>query len=188
MDEYFRDPHFTAKKPNLHGYWKERCGDNFYSRGVDGTWLQHSARFHLDERVKKQDTKHARVFIGERFWYRGRSAAAAPEKYAPLIGGRGARVNHDPALVFDFCAWVAGEFEPGVCDVPNDNPDMCCEVETAVGDAEAKRVDNGFERTLRAPRDNRRTRILSHRKKGIWRQTSNPPNLYSDPLCLSRPR
>jgi Nucleotide modification associated domain 2 len=74
-DEYFRDPHFTAKKPNLHGYWKERCGDNFYSRGVDGTWLQHSTRFHLDERDEKARNKAcARVFIGERFWYRGRSA------------------------------------------------------------------------------------------------------------------
>jgi Nucleotide modification associated domain 2 len=146
LDEYFRDPRFAARKPNLHGSWKERRADNFYSRSLDGTWFQHPTRFHIDERVKKQDTKHARVFIGERFWYRGRSAAAAPEKYAPLIGGRGARVNHDPALVIDFCAWVAGEFEPGVGDVPNDNPDMDCKVEAGVRDCRGEVVDNGLNR------------------------------------------
>jgi len=124
LDEYFRDPRFATKKPNLRGSWQERCGDNFYSRNVDGEWVQHRNRFHLDERLKKQDTKYARVFIGQRFWYCGRAADAAPAKYAPLIGGRGARVNHDPALVSDFCAWVSKEFEPGVSNVPNDNPDM----------------------------------------------------------------
>lgn len=124
LDEYFHDPRFAAKKPNLRGSWQERCGDNFYSRKPDGSWVQHRNRFHLDEALKRQDTKYARVFIGERFWYRGRLAIAAPEKFAPLVGGRGARVNHDPSLVADLCSWVVQEFEPGVADVPNDNPDM----------------------------------------------------------------
>jgi hypothetical protein len=124
LDDYYRDQRFAAKKPDLRGSWKERCGDNFYSRGSDGEWIQHRNRFHLDEQLKKQDTKYARVFIGQRFWYRGHSASSAPEKFAPLIGGRSARVNHDPELVSDFCAWVAHEFESGVADVPNDNPDI----------------------------------------------------------------
>ena len=124
LDEYYRDPRFSAKKPDLRGNWKARCGDNFYSRGSDGAWIQHRNRFHLDERLKRQDTKYARVFIGQRFWYRGRLASVAPDKYAPLIGGRGARVNHDLDLVSDFCSWVAREFETGVADAPNDNPDM----------------------------------------------------------------
>jgi hypothetical protein len=124
LDEYFRDPRFSAKKPNLRGSWTKRCGDNFYSRDTNGEWIQHRNRFHLNEGLKRQDTKHARVFIGQRFWYRGRSADVVPAKYAPLIGGRGARVNHDPILVADFRAWVKNEFDPGVGDVPNDNPDI----------------------------------------------------------------
>lgn len=124
LDAYHRDARFAQKKPDLRGSWKERCGDNFYSRGSEGQWIQHRNRFHLDDGLKKQDTKFARVFIGKRFWYRGRSAVAAPERYAPLIGGRGARINHDPQLVSEFCSWVAQEFEPGIADVPNDNPDM----------------------------------------------------------------
>jgi hypothetical protein len=124
LDAYYRDIRFADKKPNLRGTWKDRCGDNFYSLGPDGRWIQHRNRFHLDEGLKRQDTRFARVFIGQRFWYRGRSAATAPERYAALIGGRGARVNHDPELASDFCAWVEREFERGIADVPNDNPDM----------------------------------------------------------------
>ena len=124
LDEYYREPEYSAKKPDLHGTWQERCGDNFYSRAPDGTWIQHRNRFHLDEGIKRQDTRHGRVFIGRRFWYRGRQAAAAPDQFAPLIGGRGARVNHEPCLVAEFRAWVSSSFQEGVADVPNDNPDM----------------------------------------------------------------
>ena len=126
LDDYHRDMRFAEKKPYLRGTWEERCGDNFYSRGSDGQWIQHRNRFHFDEDLRNQDTRHARVFIGHGFWYRGSSAAAAPARYAPLIGGRGAQVHHDPELVSEFCAWIAREFEPGVADVPNDNPDMQC--------------------------------------------------------------
>lgn len=124
LDDYFTDERFAAKKPDLRGSWQQRCGDNFYSRNSDGTWIQHRNRFHLDERLKEQDTRHARVFIGERFWYRGRSAEPAPARLAPLAGGRGARVNHDPTLVAEFCNWVSTSFRMGVGDLRNDNPDL----------------------------------------------------------------
>jgi hypothetical protein len=124
LDDYYRDPRFTAKKPDLRGSWMERCGDNFYSLGPDGEWIQHSNRFHLDDDSKRRDTRVARVFVGPRFWYLGKSAAKLPARLAPLAGGRGTRVNHDPVLVDEFCAWVASEFKPGVHEVPNDNPDI----------------------------------------------------------------
>ena len=124
LDDYYRDDRFTAKKPDLRGTWQQRCGDNFYSRKSDGTWIQHRNRFHLDERLKEQDTRYARVFVGQRFWYRGRSADAAPAKFAPLAGGRGARVKHDARLVAEFRGWVSTSFPEGIADAPNDNPDM----------------------------------------------------------------
>jgi hypothetical protein len=124
LQDYFQDARFQAKKPNLRGTWQERCGDNFYSRGPDGNWVRHRNRFHLDDQVEKRDTKFARVFIGHQFWYRGRSAKAAPSRFAPLAGGRGARVNHDPGLTEEFRDWVGREFQSGVADTPNDNPDL----------------------------------------------------------------
>ena len=124
LDEYYDDDRYASKKPDLRGSWQERCGDNFYRRSTDGGWIQHRNRFHLTDGYKVQDTRHARVFIGKRFWYRGKAAVAAPSKFLPLIGGRGARVNHPPALAHQFVAWVSSEFQPGVADVPNDNPDL----------------------------------------------------------------
>lgn len=124
LDEYYCDPRFELKKPNLRGTWMERCGDNFYSRAADGTWIQHRNRFHLSEDLKKQDTKYARVFCGRRFWYLGKSAAQLPPGFAPLAGGRGARVNHDPSLVAQFCSWVSAQFDVGIRNAPNDNPDI----------------------------------------------------------------
>lgn len=124
LDDYYRHERFAAKKPDLRGSWRQQCGDNFYSRKDDGTWIQHRNRFHLDEGLKRQDTRYARVFIGERFWYRGKSADIAPAKFAPLAGGRGARVNHDPRLVAEFCDWVSTSFQTGIADLPNDNPDL----------------------------------------------------------------
>lgn len=124
LDDYYCDSRFETKKPDLRGSWKDRCGDNFYSLNADGKWIQHRNRFHLDADQKRQDTNYARVFIGRRFWYLGRLAAKLPGRYSPLAGGRGARVNHEPALVEEFCSWVASQFLPGVRDLPNDNSDM----------------------------------------------------------------
>jgi hypothetical protein len=124
LDDYFHDPRFEQKKPNLRGSWKERCGDNFYSKKSDGSWHQHRNRFHLDTRLKEQDTRHARVFIGERFWYRGRKAESVPAEFLPLIGGRGARVNHDSELANHLVSWISKKYEGGIAASPNDNPDM----------------------------------------------------------------
>ena len=124
LDDYYRDPRFRAKRPILRGTWKQRCGDNFYSRNLDGEWIQHRNRFHHDEAIKRRDTRYAEVFVAQRFWYLGKSAACIPPELAPLAGGRGARVNHDPRLVLKFRKWVEVEFKPGISGLPNDNPDM----------------------------------------------------------------
>lgn len=124
LDQYFQDPRFELKKPNLRGSWKERAGDNFYSLDSKGKWVQHRNRFHLSESLKRQDTKYARVFIGDRFWYLGQKAAELPSPFKELVGGRGARVNHNPELAEEFCFWVSDSFTPGVRSTPNDNPDI----------------------------------------------------------------
>ena len=124
LDDYYRDARFEQKKPNLRGDWKDRCGDNFYSKSSDGAWIQHRNRFHLDARLKEQDTRYARAFVAKRFWYRGRAAEAVPKEFSALVGGRGARVNHDMDLAHQLVEWVAASYAEGVADLPNDNPDL----------------------------------------------------------------
>jgi hypothetical protein len=124
MDSYFHDSRFAAKKPNLRGSWKERCGDNFYSKKPDGTWRKHENRFHIDAAYLVKDTRRPHVFAAQRFWYFGSAKIAVPEKFHALIGKRGIRVSHDPSDVQAFLNWVASTQQPGIHALPAANPDI----------------------------------------------------------------
>jgi hypothetical protein len=123
MDDYFHDQRFQHKKPDLKGDWKQRCGDNFYSRNPDGTWRQHRNRFHIGADYLAKDTRRSNVFIAERFWYFGRGARDVPDELRGVVAGRGIRVNHPRKVVANFRDWV--ELLPtGIHGLPNDNPDV----------------------------------------------------------------
>jgi len=128
MDDYFRQPDFQEKKPNLRGDWMERCGDNFYSLKPDGTtWQQHRNRYHIGEDHLKKDTKHPIVFIASEnnFWYFGRSAQDLPADLMPLTPvGKGIRTKHEPELVKRFCEWMRSTFPVGIHGLPHDNLDL----------------------------------------------------------------
>ena len=124
LNKYFRDPRFAAKRPNLRGDWRARCGDNFYSQDREGHWKQHRNRFHIGEAHLKKDTRRPYVFVGRRFWYFGREALDPPPQLGRLWGGRGIRVNHDPVLVEQLLQWVSSGWKEGIHGLPNDNPDL----------------------------------------------------------------
>lgn len=124
LDDYYRDSRFSSKRPDLRGDWKARCGDNFYSLNHDGEWQQHRNRFHIGPDFLVKDTRNPFAFIGREFWYFGRSAMKSPKRFDSLRGGRGIRVNHDPNVATEFISWVTSNWEPGIHDLPNDNPDI----------------------------------------------------------------
>ena len=123
MNTYFHDPRFSEKKPNLRGTWQQRCGDNFYSQALDGSWTQHRNRFHIGPAYLEKDTRNPYVFVSKRFWYFGREAVFVPERYIALVGKRGIRVNHPRELCQGFLAWVQSSQESGVRALPTHNPD-----------------------------------------------------------------
>ena len=124
LNDYFNDSRFQAKKPDLRGDWRARCGDNFYSQDENGRWKQHRNRFHLGPDYLKKDTRRPYGFIGKRFWYFGNNAPKPPTSLSELIGGRGIRVNHSPHVVGELIDWVGAQCEPGIYGLPNDNPDL----------------------------------------------------------------
>jgi len=124
LNDYFNDSRFQLKKPKLNGDWKERCGDNFYSQKEDGTWQQHRNRFHNGISYLKKDTRRPNMFVGERFWYLGKSSVIPPREFLSIIGGRSIQVNHPEKVVSNFIDWVKNNFKEGIIDVPNDNPDI----------------------------------------------------------------
>jgi hypothetical protein len=120
MNDYYHDERFAAKKPTLDGTAQQRCGDNFYSQDQAGRWIQHPNLYHADPQCLPQDTRNPWVFVGRRFWYLGRKAIPLPADFAPMFGGRGARVNHPPDLVAAFRGWVEETLKEGVNAWPRD--------------------------------------------------------------------
>jgi hypothetical protein len=122
LNDYFYDPRFEAKKPDLKGSWMQRCGDNFYSQSGAGVWMQHRNRFHIGEGYLKKDTRRPYAFVGKRFCYFGAKGTPPAERFLSLVGGRGVR-RHDNGLAREFLAWVADQ-QVGIHADPNDNPDL----------------------------------------------------------------
>ena len=73
-DEYFHDPRFRKKRPNLVGAWISRCGDNIYCRDKSGGWIQKDTLYHKETDLFEKDTRYAVVYIGRTFSYFGASA------------------------------------------------------------------------------------------------------------------
>ncbi|MBU3055422.1 hypothetical protein [Pseudomonas indica] len=126
MDDYFHDPRFANKKPRRGGSWQERCGDNFYSRAVDGGWQQHWNLSHMGKTHLRQDTRHPKVFISKHFWYFGREAIELPSRYAKLVGTRGIRVNHPVELVDSFMGWLNRMDRKGQIGMPREMETRTC--------------------------------------------------------------
>jgi hypothetical protein len=132
MNDYFADPRFAPKKPRPDGTWEQRCGDNFYSLDPGGVWRQHPNELHVGAEFLRRDTKHPFVFAGRRFWYLGSKAAPIPTELLPLVGGRGARVNHSPDLVAAFVGWVEKTLPLGGAAPPRDADRPGCAPRAAI--------------------------------------------------------
>lgn len=129
---YYRDPRFKRKKPNLQGTWRQRCGDNIYSRNKSGEWEQsRHALYHTSEAAKNQDTRTAIVFIGKDFTYFGGRAYEhkLPRNLHPMINlkNRGIKYTIDNLSLFtEFMSWIKSK-PRGIQGNPRDrNVDTKC--------------------------------------------------------------
>ena len=115
FDDYWMDPRFQSKRPNLRGSLKQAFGDNIYSRTPDGDWRQEDSHHsHADGRENKAntrlDTSADRVLVGEEFAYWGGAGPLRPERIDGYDGrildvGYGHRSRFPPGLVEAFVQW-----------------------------------------------------------------------------------
>lgn len=130
FDEYWRDPRFAAKRPNLRGSRKQAYGDNIYHRRRGGGWIQHDSHHSLaggsaNPRNIARDTSTDRVLVAERFCYWGTGGPEVPTRFRDwdgidLAAGRGHRCNFPAALVEDFLRWLESVFVDGHVGRPED--------------------------------------------------------------------
>ncbi|MCA1971558.1 MAG: hypothetical protein LDL44_01865 [Caenispirillum sp.] len=110
FDQYWDDPRFAMKKPNLHASLMQAVGDNIYHHGPDGNWLQedshHSHPGGLPNTANvEKDTQTDRVLISTTFGYWGKDAIAIPPELDICHTGRGYRVNFPPRTEASFEEW-----------------------------------------------------------------------------------
>ena len=115
--EYWTDPRFAEKRPDLEGRPEQRCGDNIYHRTPDGEWAQevslHSCsdcspnHYHMN-----RDTSVPSVLASESFAYYGTDAFEIPRGFRDWEGRdyfgsiRGHRRNFPDDLCIAFTSWL----------------------------------------------------------------------------------
>ena len=128
FEDYWQDPRFRPKRPNLRGSLKKAFGDNIYHRDpVTGLWRQmDSHHSQIDGKQNpaniEHDTRIDRVLISEDFVYWGGSGPLIPEFEGIRIRqeGRGHKASYPPEVVEEFIKWIRNLGVSGYCGDPLD--------------------------------------------------------------------
>jgi hypothetical protein len=110
--EYWRDPRFRRKRPNLRGSTRDAYGDNIYEPAADGSYIQHDSHHSLPCGVtnvfnRTKDTGTDAVLISDDFVYFGGVGPAIPDDLRNYLG-------------YDLCATTQGHlsrFPPGFVEL-----------------------------------------------------------------------
>jgi len=125
FDDYWSDPRFARKRPNMRGSLMHRYGDNIYRTGPDGTFQQLDS-FHsegdgsLSTANRKRDTGTTqKVLIGTEFTYYGKAAPPIPHELGFLVKkGPGHKCRFAANDQAGIEAWLAALPERGYSGEP----------------------------------------------------------------------
>jgi hypothetical protein len=133
FEEYWADPRFERKKPNLRGSKKQAFGDNIYSRDPgSGRWCQLDSHHSLNDGSPnaaniQTDTSTNRILVSEDFVYWGGCGPRLPQdlhSWGPqrekLCAVFGHKNRFPPKMVEDVIGWVRSHHKHGYCGEPLD--------------------------------------------------------------------
>jgi len=133
FNQYWADPRFQRKRPNLQGSKKQAFGDNIYSKHARmNKWCQMNSHHSLADGSPNTsnitaDTQTDRVLISDDFVYWGGSGPQLPQRflnYGPmhvtLCVGRNHKNNFPPEFVQEFVDWIRSRNEKGYVSEPLD--------------------------------------------------------------------
>ena len=126
FDQYWADPRFRAKRPNLRGSRKQAFGDNIYHKDPKtDLWLQVDSHHCHDDgtpnpRNIANDTQTDRILTGEDFIYWGGCGPEIPNFNGVDIckKGPGHKSNFPDEVVQAFIEWVGSFQEKGFLGKP----------------------------------------------------------------------
>ncbi len=84
-EEYWADPRFQAKKPDLYHNWIAASGDNIYEPIAPGQWRQLSSYHSQDDGSRREDhierdTNVERILVSDDFVYFGGEGSQLPSR------------------------------------------------------------------------------------------------------------
>jgi hypothetical protein len=133
FEQYWSDPRFQQKKPNLRGSKKQAFGDSIYSRDAAGRrWCQADSHHSLpngrpNPRNVTADTGTNRLLLSNDFVYWGGIGPELPRqflRYGPqhmsVCAGRGHKNKFPPQLVEALIEWIRSFHQSGYCGEPLD--------------------------------------------------------------------
>ena len=126
FNEYWQDPRFRDKRPDMYASIRKAFGDNiYYWDNASNEWHQidsHHSNENGTQNHKnvRHDTQIDRVLISDDFTYWGGGGPQIPTFSGVDIGKRGpGHKCHFPKELVENCiAWLRGLNETGYCDVP----------------------------------------------------------------------
>lgn len=130
FNEYWSDPRFQRKKPNLRGSKKQAFGDNIYCKRRNSQWHQQDSHHSYKGGVPnpfniENDTKTDRVLISTDFAYWGGEGPKIPKKIRcnggiDLCAGRNHKSRFPERLINNFVFWFRSLDSKGYLGVPID--------------------------------------------------------------------
>ena len=111
--QYWDDPRFLLKRPNLFGSKKQAFGDNIYRKTKDGFTQIDSHHSHADgtpnPRNIRNDTQTDRMLAGTDFVYWGGQGPKIPDHFRKnpnVCAGRGHKNDFPQEFVDEFIGWI----------------------------------------------------------------------------------
>lgn len=133
FEQYWADPRFQRKKPNLRGSKKQAFGDNIYSRNPgSGQWCQLDSHHSLRDGSPNPDnievdTGTNRILFSDDFVYWGGSGPKLPQallswgpQHENICAVFGHKNRFPQAMVDDVINWIRSHDESGYCGEPLD--------------------------------------------------------------------
>jgi hypothetical protein len=127
-DEYWRDPRYRNKRPNLRGSLKQAYGDNIYHRRHSTSrWVQADSHHSNPDGTPNpnniaHDCQAPRVLIGAEFVYWGRLGPRIPNQFRSephdVCAHRGHKCNFPQQLTVSFVEWIRSLGSYGYAGAP----------------------------------------------------------------------
>ncbi len=128
FNDYWNDPRFNNKRPNLHASKMRAFGDNIYQWDeISGSWLQADSHHSLHDGALnihnvRRDTSVNRVLVSDDFVYFGGQGQKIPTFGGTNIvhAGIGHRNSFSGGTIVQFVEWLRSLQEGGYSGAPLD--------------------------------------------------------------------